>query len=260
MDENGRISFNQAAYIHASLSGPTSAQLKGNIYADIVDGLATFTDLSITEDGQGFVLKLSAPSLGKYIETPRFSVLPPVRNLLVANSLPSIVRAGHSIGTFDAQTGAPILVPSAYLLDEDRHYAALSGRLVSVSAIGPVGGELRGQTQVYASSGVASFHSVYLTKMGNYSLVFTSGDARVVSSSVITVVAGRPAFLSVDQQPCAVPCDGLAPSSRSQVCNVYLPICTHFCLSISHCELALCDSPALRTYSQMCIACVCVCV
>jgi hypothetical protein len=225
VDQQGKISFNQAAYIQASLSGPaSSAQLKGNVFADIVDGIAAFTDLSITEEGEGFSLKLYAPSLGKYIETPRFSVLPPVRALRVASPLPAVVKSGHPIGIFDDQTGAPLAVPSVYLLDEDKHYAALSSRPVTVSAIGPEGTSLSGHTEVLASSGIASFHSIYLTKAGNYSLVFSIGRFSVVSTSVITVIAGRAAYLAIEQQPCALPCDGLAGNTRSQVLPRPFPV------------------------------------
>ena len=217
VDEMGNlVTLTQKAFLSVSLSQMSSgAVLGGNTVADVVAGIATFTDLAISTEGQGFTLRLLAGSLGgnATVESPRFSILPPVRALRFAGGFPNITLAGSPIGTFEVNTGTPIAVPTVYLLDSDHHYAALSRKLVTVSL---EGAQVFGQTSVYASSGVAAFENIYITQAGNFSLKFDCGGYHIMSSYFV-VSAGQAAFLAIDRQPCAIPCDPTIENTLLQV-------------------------------------------
>lgn len=215
VDENGNlVTLTQKFFVRASL-GQSEPFLSGNRVADVVAGVATFTDLAILAEGQGFTLRLQAGSLGRNatIETPRFSILPPVRALRFAGGFPNVSSAGSPIGTFQTKTGTPLEVPTVYLLDLDHHYAALSTKLVTASVIGA---KLSGQTAVYASSGVASFENVFMTKAGNFTMKFDCGGFHIMSTYFV-VSAGQATFLAVDDQPCAIPCDRAIQNTLLQV-------------------------------------------
>lgn len=217
VDEMGNlVTLTQKAFLSASLGQMSSgAVLRGNTVADVAAGIATFTDLSVSAEGQGFTLRLQASSLGgnATVESPRFSILPPVRALRFAGGFPNITVAGSPIGTFEANTGTPLAVPTVYLLDFDHHYAALSSKLVTVSL---EGSHVFGQTSVYASSGVATFENIYITQSGSFSLKFDCGGFHVMSSYFV-VSAGQATFLAIDRQPCAIPCDPTTENTLLQV-------------------------------------------
>ena len=75
---------------------------------------------------------------------------------------------------------------------------SFNGSVTAAIVSGPSGGTLSGTTNVTASSGVASFSGLTLTKPGTYTLGFSSSGAASVTSAAFTVNAGSGSALSVE--------------------------------------------------------------
>ena len=176
---------------------PGGGTMTGTTVMDIVNGVAAFTDLTVSHEGKGYTLVFTTPGLDGAMETPRFTVLPPVRLARVG------VQPGETMVAGQRVQGPP----QVYLLDRDENFVAFSAREVSVALVGAAG--LMGVTTVKASSGVAVFHDLRLSTAGEYSLQFAVAPAAggpaipPVASRTVTVVAGAAQLLYVVQQPCA---------------------------------------------------------
>lgn len=201
LDPNGKLVTSTAGMrVTASIGlNPGGGTLSGTKVVDIVDGVAAFTDLTISQEGKGYSLTFTTAGISGAMEMPRFTVLPPVRLVRVGVEPALQLVAGERVG-------GP---PKIYLLDRDHNYVALSSRAVSVVLVGQAG--LVGMTTVTAVSGVASFHDLRLNVAGYYGFRFTvaavagagAQSIAAVESRNITVVAGAAALLYVVQQPCA---------------------------------------------------------
>jgi uncharacterized repeat protein (TIGR03803 family) len=181
-DDNSSVTFSLA-------SGPTGATLGGTLTVAAHNGVATFSDLSITKAG---TYTLSASETGLTSATSSsFTISPLAASQLVFPALPANVTAGENL--------------PALSVDAEDQYGNISTSDNSMVTLavesGPPGATLGGPVNVAAQNGVATFNAVSLTKAGTYTLIATDGSLTSATSADFTVSAAAPASLVISQQP-----------------------------------------------------------
>ncbi|HSZ54279.1 MAG TPA: choice-of-anchor tandem repeat GloVer-containing protein, partial [Tepidisphaeraceae bacterium] len=167
-DASGAIVTGDHSIVAISLAkGTPHATLKGTLNATAVNGVATFSILSLNQEGQ-FALTAADGSLAKAISNP-FSIVP----ILVWNVEPKFTAAGKSIKLSVRVVdylGKPVLTEKSSVTLG----LSMGGTLVTKPA--PV------------KKGVATFSKVSLTKAGTYQFQASDGLASPVTSDVFSVV------------------------------------------------------------------------
>jgi hypothetical protein len=168
LDLNGNLVTSNA---DVALS-PSSGTLHGTITVQVVGGVATFSDLSISETG---TYTLTAASDGLTGATSNsFDITPaPVADHLAFGVQPANTRVGTPIS------------PPVTVRILDNH-----GDLFSSNAnvtLSPNSGTLHGTTTVQAVGGVATFGDLYISETGTYTLNATSDGLTGVTSNSFDV-------------------------------------------------------------------------
>ena len=132
--------------------GPVGAVLKGTLTSVASNGVASFSGLTITEAGSGFVL--DATSGGLTATTTAFAVAPALPSQLVVSSEPPTnVEAGTGFGL-------SVRIEDVYgNLESDE-----SGKVTVDISGGPNRPSLGGTLTIPASGGIADFSGLTLTK------------------------------------------------------------------------------------------------
>jgi hypothetical protein len=175
-----------AGTVTLSLSGgPAGASLQGHLTAAVVNGVATFTGLSLPEAGSGYVLHASMGGLtvqsGGVLVTPGQAV-----QLALTSPPPASVTAGGAFGLTVTAKDAEGNVASNY-----------TGPVSLSLASDPGNTLLLGKLTVNAVAGVATFTGLSLgVPASGYVLQATLPGASVKTGS-ITVTAGAPAKVVV---------------------------------------------------------------
>jgi hypothetical protein len=173
--------------IHSGAKG--SVLSGGSLTVAAVNGTATFTGLSINDQGK-FTLsandtdhgkKLSAANSKSFTETPalEFFVEPTSPQIAGVVFTPTVVV--HLVGVGN------VLVPNG------------SGSIKLAATGGS--GKLLGTTTVSAKNGVASFSKISIDTVGTYGLVATSGKLSSISSGTFTVMPSTASKLVFTTQP-----------------------------------------------------------
>jgi RHS repeat-associated protein len=179
------ITTNNSTVTLAVGSGAGGAKLLGGtLKAQAVDGVATFSGLSINEYGE-FTLKATDAKL-----TPATSS---------SFALAPVFVWGKQPPTTPVSAGSKI--SPAVTVDFNGASGPVSNAKFSVQLSVQSGpGQIVGTTKVTASKGVATFRNVSFDVPGTYVLKATSGSFASVVSNSFTVVAGKAAKLVfVDQ-------------------------------------------------------------
>jgi hypothetical protein len=169
----------------AVFSGPSS--FAGNVSVKAVDGVATFSNLSLPTPGQ-YTLVATDGTLTA-AKSVTFTILAIAAKLAFAVS-PVAVIAGKTIApsvTVDVETAAGAIVTT------DSSTVTLSVG----SGPGPLGGTLTAK----AVKGVATFSSLALTKAGIHTLKAVDGSLTFATSSAFTVSAAAAAKLAFAAAP-----------------------------------------------------------
>jgi len=173
-------------------TGSSGATLSGTTTRAAVNGVATFTDLSI--DKSGGLYKLSAASAG----------LPPISSAFFKVVAGPASRLAFTLQPSTATAGATI-VPPVEVTARDALGNTADGFTASVTvAIGlnPGGGTLSGTRTVAAVAGVASFPTLSVDKAGSgYTLVATAAGPSGATSAPFNVTATRATQLIFTGQP-----------------------------------------------------------
>ena len=179
----------------AIAANPSSGALSGTLAVAAVNGVASFSNLSINKTGIGYTLSASATNLTSATSSA-FNVTAGTASKLVFSAQPTNVSAGASI------------TPAVTVSIED----AL-GNLVTTAtnpitiAIGtnPAGGTLSGTAVTTASGGIATFSNLSIDKVGTgYTLTATATNLTGATSSAFNVSAGAAAKLAFTVQPTSV--------------------------------------------------------
>src|SRR5881409_1907841 len=138
-------------------TNPTGATLAGTTTVTAAGGVATFGTLSVDKVGTGYTLAATAPGLSGATSSA-FTVTVGAATQFVFSVQPSATAAGAAI--------TPAVQVTA--LDAGGNVATgFAGSVAAALGTNPSGGTLAGTTTVPAVSGVASFASLSLNKVGS---------------------------------------------------------------------------------------------
>ena len=199
-DANGLVVTASSAIVTLGIrTNPASGTLTGGTSVAAVNGVATFTGLSINNAGVGYVLEATSTSLPP-LGSASFSILPAQQGgtptTLAFVQQPTTVATGASI------------TPAVTVAVRDANGNTVTSFTGSVTlAIGtnPGGATLSGSTTAPAVAGVATFSSLQFSAPGaGYTLIASSGSLAAATSVAFNVVgAGAPTQLAFAVQPSA---------------------------------------------------------
>lgn len=178
-------------------TNPSNGTLGGATQVSAVAGVATFSNLSINDAGNGYTLAASAPGTNLTgAATSAFNVTPGAATKLAFTQQASNVVAGSSI------------TPSVTVSIDDAlgNLVTTANNTVSM-AIGtnPSNGTLSGTLQVSAVAGVATFSNLSINNAGTgYTLMAGATNLTAATSGTYDVAAGAAAKLVFAQQPSSV--------------------------------------------------------
>ncbi len=192
-DSEGRPVSGATTFISVALSGgPGGAVLSGTLGRAAVNGVATFTDLSVDKAGSGYVLTASATGFAGAIST-NFGIMPGPASRLVFVTQPS--RTPKS----------SVIVPAVRVAAQDAfgNVAAAFTTAITVAiqgGSGSGGAVLGGTTTQTPSGGVATFADLTISRTGtNYRLVATASGVSSVTSASFNIT--NPTILVFVVQP-----------------------------------------------------------
>jgi len=166
-----------------TLSGTTSAA---------VNGVATFSNLSIDKPGTGYTLTADASGLAQ-ATSDAFNITPPPATHVVFTVQPSSTTAGEAI--------APAV--EVTVLDAQGNTATgFSGNITVAIGTNAGGGTLSGTTSVGAANGVATFSNLRIDKAGSgYTLAASASGLTGATSNSFDITPGAATQLSFTVQP-----------------------------------------------------------
>ncbi|MGE5141801.1 MAG: beta strand repeat-containing protein, partial [Acidobacteriota bacterium] len=178
-------------------TGAAGATLSGTPSAAAVAGIATFADLQIDKvgavnSGTGYTLSATAPSLTAATSDP-FDIQSGTATHLQFTSQPTDTAAGAEF--------SPLVEVSA--LDAAGNVATTFSGNVTLAIGTNAGGATLGGTKVVATTnGVATFHGIFLDKVGSgYTLSASASGLTAATSAAFNVTAGPAANLAFTTQP-----------------------------------------------------------
>src|SRR5437899_801109 len=198
----------------ALANNPGGATLSGTTTVAAVDGIATFSDLSLDKTGAGYTLTASASGGALVAPTSAaFDVAPGPATQLEFTVEPTTATAGTALAPslrVTALDAAENLVPTF----TGNVTVAFGG----TSGAGSTGGAtLSGTTPVAAVSGVATFFDLSLNKTGTgYTLTASASGFAPVTSTAFDITPGTATQLAFAQQP-STTVAGVAISPAVQV-------------------------------------------
>jgi Bacterial Ig-like domain (group 3) len=165
----------------AIVTNPASGTLSGTKTVAAVAGVATFSDLSINNAGNGYRLRATSTGLTA-VNSTLFNVTTVTPTQLVFTVQPSNTAAGAAI--------TPAVKVTAQ--DAQGHTATtFTGNVTVAIGTNPGGGTLSGTKTVAAVSGVATFSSLSIDKAGTgYTLTAAAASLTTATSSTFDVSAG----------------------------------------------------------------------
>jgi hypothetical protein len=191
-DAYGNLEAGDNATVSLAVGGgPSGAGLGGTLPLSAVNGVATFSGLTLDRAGSGYTLQASSAGLTG-TTTTAFTIVPAApAQLVITAQPPASLTAGDGFGL-------TVSVEDAYgnleTSDSGDMSLALSG--------GPTGASLGGTLTASASGGVASFTGLTLTHAGTgYSIVATRAGLTSATSSPLDVLPAAPKQLVIDLQP-----------------------------------------------------------
>ncbi|MFL5507236.1 MAG: Ig domain-containing protein, partial [Gemmatimonadales bacterium] len=176
-------------------NNPGGSTLGGTVTQNTVNGVATFSNLTLNKTGTGYTLTASSPGLTSATSSA-FNILPgaPVGLRLVTQ--PCSGSATCSAGTPLAPS------PQFEVLDANGNRVTTgTGSNASVTVArtaGPGSATLGGTTTVTAANGLVTFGNLILNRAGNgYVLTASSNGLTSASTAAFEVVSGSGSLLSI---------------------------------------------------------------
>ena len=178
-------------------TGASGATLSGTASVAAVAGLATFSDLNIdkvgaSSTGTGYTLSATAPGLTTATSDP-FDIQSGIATHLQFTSQPTATAAGADfsplvqVGAFDAAGNV---------------VTTFSGNITLAIGTNLGGATLGGTKTVAAVNGIATFHGIFLDKVGTgYTLAASTSGLTAATSAAFDVAAGVTARLVFTTQP-----------------------------------------------------------
>jgi cyclophilin family peptidyl-prolyl cis-trans isomerase len=173
-DANGNIDTTYDGPITVALANnPTSATLGGTLTATAVNGVATFSGLSIGTVGSGYTLQASGTGLAAATTS---AVNVTSDGLVVSSQPPASIDSGAAFGlTVSAETGGTV-------------DTSFNGTVTLALGSNPSSATLSGTLTATAVNGVATFSGLTVNNVGlGYTITATSSSAASVTTSSFNV-------------------------------------------------------------------------
>jgi hypothetical protein len=172
-------------------TNPAGGTLSGTTTVAAVNGVATFSNLSIDRAGAGYTLTASSAGLTGATSTP-FNITAGTPTKLAFTVQPSNTAATQAIS------------PAVQVTIQDALGNTVNSSANVTVAIGtnPSGGTLSGTTTVAAVNGIATFNNLSIDKLGaGYTLTAASAGLTGATSTPFNITAGAATHLSFTVQP-----------------------------------------------------------
>lgn len=165
-DKTGHAVTSDNSLVTISLVGAASGVLHGTLAVNAVNGVATFSDLSITRAGT-YTLAVSDGSLSAG-KSSRFTVNPDIgsAHFVLPQTPPSTVLVGKSLPPM-----------SATLMDQFGNVVKSKSAATLSVVSGPAGGTASGKISVPVVNGIANFKGVWFTEAGTYTVALSDSAA-----------------------------------------------------------------------------------
>ncbi|XXF74955.1 S8 family serine peptidase [Myxococcaceae bacterium GXIMD 01537] len=188
LDAHGNTVSSSSAKVTLSVATGAGALL-GTKAEYAVNGVATFSDLSIEKAGTGYSLR--ATSGGFTATSASFDVAPGAAAKLVFVSSAGNAAAGANLGSISVE-----------IQDQAGNRVSGSSAEVTLSLGGAAGGELGGTATVAAVDGVATFADLFIEHAASgYTLTASTAGAASVTSGPFAIAAAAAAALDFTVQP-----------------------------------------------------------
>ncbi|MFI5379194.1 MAG: choice-of-anchor tandem repeat GloVer-containing protein [Tepidisphaerales bacterium] len=215
-DSSGKILAGDHSNVSLAIAtGPKGATLGGTLTVAAKNGIATFSNLSITRAGT-YTLVASCGTLGGTTGSVSFTISPAAASKLVFSALPAGVAAGGALSE------------KVDVMDQYGNLVASSSATVKLTLSSGPTGKKPFTLQAKAVNGVATFTGIPVqTAAGVYRFqAQTAGLASLVSGA-FTIKAAAAAKLAFVQQPStAVASQAIAPAVTVDVLDRYGNIIT----------------------------------
>ncbi len=170
-------------------SNPGSATLGGTLTVNAVNGVATFSNITINKTGTNFTLMASDGSLTGDTSTA-FNITPAAASKLLFTTQPP------ATATSGASFGAAVTIQDAF-----GNVTTGNTSAVTLALTTPNGATLSGTKSLNAVAGVATFPGLSIDKTGSYTLTATDGALTTAVSSSISISHGAASKLAFTTQP-----------------------------------------------------------
>ncbi len=171
---------------------PSGGSLAGTLTVNAVDGIASFDDLSIDQQGNGYTLKATSDGLESVTSNP-FHIESGIPAKLEFITQPTSTTAGESI--------TPAV--QVRILDTDGNQVETADNPVTI-ALGnnPEGGSLSGDLTRQAVDGIATFDNLSIDKAGeNYTISASSPELATAESDPFEITPAAASNLDIVVQP-----------------------------------------------------------
>lgn len=189
LDGNNSVDTQSSASVTVAATGPGSFAAGGTTTVSAMNGVATFSGLSINK-------------AGAYTFTATASGLSPAtqNNVTVNPGAPSLLVVDAS-AKLDAVAGQPIPAFSVQVEDAFGNLATNSGSVPITASVSGPASFASGTTMVSAASGVANFAGLVLNSAGTYTLTVSSPGLTSASFAPFTISAGAASHLTFTTVP-----------------------------------------------------------
>jgi hypothetical protein len=173
-------------------TNPGGGILTGTLTNSTVNGVATFSDLSVDKTATGYTLAAGASGLAS-AASAAFSITPGPAAQLIFTGQPSSATAGVAVSP-----AVQVTVQDAY----GNTVTAATTVITVAIATNPAGGALSGTLVESAVNGIATFPNLSIDKAaGGYTLAATASGLPVTTSASFNITAAAATRLSFTAQP-----------------------------------------------------------
>ena len=191
-DSFGNITGSTASISMSIGTNPGTATLGGTTPVAAVNGLATFSNLSLNRAGTGYTLVASSPGLTSATS-----------NAFNVTQVPTkVVFVQQPTSTTSGATVSPAI--TVQVQDAGNNVVTSSTASITLAiASGPTGGVFTPTSTltVTATNGVATFSNLAILKAGTYTVTATSAPLTAATSTSFTINPGTPSKLTFSVQP-----------------------------------------------------------
>jgi hypothetical protein len=186
LDQFGNLVTTDSSNVTVTLAAnPAGGTLSGTLTVAAVNGVATFTNLSLNKPGAGYTLQVSDGALGAAVSDPFSVVAGAATQLVVTTQPPATTITGVGFGLVVTAEDALGNLATSF-----------NGNVTIAIATNPGGATLQGPLTVAAVNGVATFSGLSLDMAGTgYALRATAGSL-TTTTGAITVLSRNQAYVS----------------------------------------------------------------